>query len=1084
MFTIKKIFSIFLFLLISISIKAQRVVEAHISDNLVLNITAENSTIQWQQSADGITWENIESATTAREELIIETIPYHYRAQITAQNCENFYYSEVITITDDDTTAPTFSIVKTTDAIEGVSDATFTISIVGGVPNITGAPITGSITLTGTATSGIDYTDLTSFAIPNGDTSVVVTIPVLNDDEVEDPETIIATISAPSIGSVSAINFDTATITDAVTIEGELWSNPATWGTAGKPVAGQQVTIPEGKRILLDENTPPLGGLTIAGSLEFLEQDLELTSDWIMVNQGTLRIGYEQQLFRHKATITLTGDDMNQSMMGMGTRGIMVMGGSLELHGASPNVAWTKISKHVLTGDTTIELVDQVNWKIGDEIILGPTDYYEAANGTSVTQKMRIVSINGNEITVDQPINAFHWGVLQYATTTGMSLSSVNLLVPPVADTSSEKTPLILDERAPVGNLTRNIVIQAPDDALWQNEGFGAHVMMMMLSSNAHVEGVEFRRAGQSGRLGRYPFHWHRLSYSGSETLGDANGHYLRNATINSSMNRGIVIHGTNGLLIQNNIVYDVRGHAVFTEDAVERRNTLDGNLVLHVRNPPEGRALKLHETGERGSSAFWISNPDNIVTNNTAADSRSHGFWLAFPEQPMGPNAGVLGSDGRILSPAHLLFGVFDNNTTHSNRLEGIMFDLMEIDNEGNLGAMEYRSTIDGHMPEWPFPTQRRFSLTRYKTWKNGNSGIWNRNVWGDNLEAVNADNAGRNFAGAGTEGNIERCLVIGTSLNDMMNGTGRPPVYDTMGDNTPTAFATYHSTFDIKNNIAINFPMEANKRSGIFATEDYYTRPVEKGQIRNTNNMMIASHPGVKLRSEYAHFTLASAVWDPYGIWGPAEQYFVYDDPFLTYGLTKTIVQPGPEVGGVSVPGPFYGFLAFTLNDANEPWADIMAIHVERLDQNRNEIATWSVAGTYHGELLDHMRDFAAHPSGIYELTFPEETSDPVSFEMGVENMLTSDDQVLVGIQFEGTVSPVVEMMAYDHPLYQYEELASFDAVRNSQEGTYWQDSANNRIWVKIVGGHWSFYTDNNDDAEPDERLYETTRLRISAP
>ena len=77
---------------------------------------------------------------------------------------------------------------------------------------------------------------------------------------------------------------------------------------------------------------------------------------------------------------------------------------------------------------------------------------------------------------------------------------------------------------------------------------------------------------------------------------------------------------------------------------------------------------------------------------------------------------------------------------------------------------------------------------------------GIWDRATWVDNYEAVSADNCGRFFAGAGVDGIIERCLVVGTSLNHMMNGTGRP---NFTGEFVPAGFATYHSTFDIRDNI-----------------------------------------------------------------------------------------------------------------------------------------------------------------------------------------------------------------------------------------------------------------------------------------
>ena len=74
--------------------------------------------------------------------------------------------------------------------------------------------------------------------------------------------------------------------------------------------------------------------------------------------------------------------------------------------------------------------------------------------------------------------------------------------------------------------------------------------------------------------------------------------------------------------------MYDVRGHSIFTEDASERRNIINGNLVLKVRKP-KWQSLKVHE--EDNSSGLWVSNPDNTLTNNATADCEGFGFWLAF---------------------------------------------------------------------------------------------------------------------------------------------------------------------------------------------------------------------------------------------------------------------------------------------------------------------------------------------------------------------------------------------------------------------------------------------------------------------
>ncbi len=870
--------------------------------------------------------------------------------------------------------------------------------------------------------------------------------------------------------------------------EMKLWSDPATWN-GEKPIAGQHVTIAENQHIILDEDPPPLGSLTIAGTLRFARKNINLQCGWILVH-GALEIGTEAEPFSQKATITLTATDTNESIMGMGTRGIIVMDGRLDLHGATPAVLWTKVNAHVEKNATQLELAVNPSWKVNDEIVVGPTDFFGAAAGASVSQQFTITALSGNIVTLSSGMNAFRWGKLQYATSSGMSLTEEGRVIPPASDTPEKQTPTVLDERAPVGNLTRTVLIQGADDGVWRDQGFGAHVMVSGPNAKAYVEGVEIRRCGQRGKLARYGFHFHMLSYSGSQTLNDAAGQYLRNSSIHGSANRGIVIHGTNGVSVKNNIVFDIKGHGFFTEDAVERRNTFDENLVLMTRNPSGSAALKQHETGERGSAGFWISNPDNTLINNTAADCQSNGFWMAFTMQPWGLNNSVLNSNGLLVNPSRLKFGVFNNNTAHSNRLEGIMIDNVESDVLGNTIGFQYSSTTDDREPTWNSGTRLRFTLSNYNVWKNGSNGIWDRAVWPDNYGVVSADNCGRFFAGSGSDGVIERSLVIGTSLNHLKNNTDRPTFNDTQGGNqTPAAFATYHSTFDIKDNIIVNFPLVANTRSGAFATEDYYTRGVEKGQYRNTNNLLIQTHPGVKLKSVFNYFNLASALWDPHGTWGPAGNYFVYDVPFLTYGLSVTPVAPGPTAGGVSVPGPFYGFSGFVLHGVgdtppkNQPYNDLMAIHVRRLDSNLNEVDVWHVNAAQQDWLLAHMRSFATHPSGIYELIFPDQAALPNDFQMDVENMLTTDDMVVIAIQFDGAVNAGVRMASYTNRNEMYQQAESREAVRQSAGATYWQDKANNLVWVKLRGGFWQFWTANTNEAIPssDDLLYEQTVLKI---
>src|ERR671913_1007546 len=240
------------------------------------------------------------------------------------------------------------------------------------------------------------------------------------------------------------------------------WSDPATWPDNKVPAAGDRVAIAKDKNVILDVNTPALGGVTIDGKLSFADNaDVELTTEWIMLH-GELAIGTEAKPFAHKATITFTDDVKGENIMaGMGDRGIMISGGTLNLHGSTTN-SWTKLSATANAGATSIQVLDAKGWKVGDEIVLASTDF-----DPRQAERRTITAIRGNTITLDKKLDYMHFGKITFD----------------------------VDERGEVGVLTRNIRLQASADAA-EAPFYGGPVMAVG-TSKMFVEGVEFNRKGQ-----------------------------------------------------------------------------------------------------------------------------------------------------------------------------------------------------------------------------------------------------------------------------------------------------------------------------------------------------------------------------------------------------------------------------------------------------------------------------------------------------------------------------------------------------------------------------------------------------------
>jgi hypothetical protein len=850
------------------------------------------------------------------------------------------------------------------------------------------------------------------------------------------------------------------------------WSDPNTWGGA-KPTAGSNVIIPFGKTIILDESPPALGGLSINGELVFEDgKTIELKTHHILVS-GALKIGSAQTRYSGRATLTFNGNEATANVSSMGNRGIFSMGGRIEMYGQVPVPVQTVINDHAPSGTRQITLATGTDWKTGDQIVMSPTDFY----GVSETERLEVNRSQQNLIFTVQALTTSRWGKLQYVNASGMGLSAATQPLP-----IANGAPNILDERAAIANLSRNIVIQSDTDSLWQLNGYGAQVMVMGSNSVTNLDGVELRRVGQSGKAGRYPIHFHLLSYdtaSGNE-IAFAGVRNISNNAIWDSQNRCITIHGTNDTVINNNVCFDIAGHAIFLEDAVERRNKITNNLVLKVRVPKTIFLNSDKGAFTRGPSGFWITNPDNIITGNRAADAAGNGFWLAFPKTPLGANK--LAKNGvNPMKPTAMKFGVFDQNISHSNRKIGIQFDWAPINDAGDTEAISYTPTSDESTDRYD-QNRVRSKLTRTVSFKNREAGFWNRAHWVDYDQWVSADNEGLSFSGAGSNGTIKRSLVVGESLNNATNWKMLS------GGMPPNAFASYHSSFDISDNTAVNFLLVPGSETGVFRTDDYYITPVDKGLARNGNNSLINSHPGYRTPVKtQENWTLAGALWDPHGYWGPKGNYWTYDNPFLTAGSNCVNVDAGggaPGTNGVSCDSTFYGVTGYWTEKSTQ-YLPKMPIKATRYDSNGQLVGSWSVGDGNVAPKLGNMRHFAAKKAGRYLLEFPSNKADPNAYvpaefmQVAVTNAYRADDEFVVGLPFLGSVSPRVSTSSTSLTKRLVAANSIAEVIASSGD-RFWQDKANNTVWLKAKkpDPETSFGTSiTTQDAD----LYRTFYIRI---
>jgi cell migration-inducing and hyaluronan-binding protein len=578
------------------------------------------------------------------------------------------------------------------------------------------------------------------------------------------------------------------------------WSDAATWPDRRVPRAGDKVTIPAGKHVVLDVTPPALRSLTIEGKLSFANnRDLELTTEWVVLH-GELEIGTAASPHARKATITLTNNVRDEEpMKDMGDRGIMIMGGTLNLHGDRTHT-WTKLAQTAAAGSVSIQVLDAAGWRAGDEIVLASTDF-----DPRQAERRTISAIKGNTITLDRKLEYMHFGKITFD----------------------------VDQRGEVGLLTRNIKIQASADA--EQSFQGGHVMAMG-ASKMFVEGVEFQRMGQNLTLARYPIHWH--------LIGDAKGQYIRNAAIHDTYNRCVTVHGTNNLQVENNVTYNTVGHCFFLEDGIETGNQYVRNLAIqtkcHTSKPCDPTNLapfgatagtNFNLTGQDSKdvlipsdntvSSFWITNPDNIYRDNVAAGSDATGFWFAFPEHPTGKFEGT--DISKATWPRRTKLREFKGNVAHSN-FDSFMGDRAPRA-DGKFAVGGYISLVD---PADANSAQVESVVEDFTSYKNRNSGIWARGELRLYKNLKMADNgigftqASGNFGQSLYTSRVVDSLFVGETENI---GNPRTPEEKAAGRSLPhpevadfpiRAYEFYDFKHELDNNTFVNYQDNATRKTG----------------------------------------------------------------------------------------------------------------------------------------------------------------------------------------------------------------------------------------------------------------------------
>jgi hypothetical protein len=370
------------------------------------------------------------------------------------------------------------------------------------------------------------------------------------------------------------------------------------------PQPGDDVTINPRLYVVLNVQPPRLRHLQIVGKLQFLDTaDRLLEADTIAV-WGSLQIGSPAIPYTHEAVIRLHGERISPTLIVHNSRflgnKVMAVLGEVALHGVTPEVSWTRLAMTAEAGATQLDLLEPVDWQVGDRVVLTATEY-DAEEVETAT--IAAVSNNGFTVTVASGLQYRHFA----------------------GPVSTGRGDVML--RAAVGRLHRNVRFEGAQGA-GKGENYGAHIVVMDVTfdegvkvGSARLSGVELAHCGQQNMEHACVFYKYDRQYSEEDGVPF---NELRSCVMSDSLNYGLAAEGVPSLVVEDTVVHRAYRSAIEVDSRskgiVLRRNLVAGNY----RSPDEG------VDWVRPFAAFFIETTDFKLEGNVAGGAQDAGFVVS----------------------------------------------------------------------------------------------------------------------------------------------------------------------------------------------------------------------------------------------------------------------------------------------------------------------------------------------------------------------------------------------------------------------------------------------------------------------
>lgn len=106
---------------------------------------------------------------------------------------------------------------------------------------------------------------------------------------------------------------------------------------------------------------------------------------------------------------------------------------------------------------------------------------------------------------------------------------------------------------------------------------------------------------------------------------GDHPNSVVSKNLVRKSHQRCVVIHGTDSILVEENVAYDTVGHCYINENGVEEGIRFIRNLGVLTQKLPDERRIGDPRESDQTAYTFWFTNANVFVEGNVAAGASKY---------------------------------------------------------------------------------------------------------------------------------------------------------------------------------------------------------------------------------------------------------------------------------------------------------------------------------------------------------------------------------------------------------------------------------------------------------------------------